>query len=147
MKAGPLLSSVIAPELIAAYCETDYRVDAVDAPFALRIGQSSPELRALLRAHHADCAAFLTACNPGSVRCSDVENDRVQAALRDDLRSLNLIVFGGVGQDASAVWPGESSFLVLDLDLDGAKKLAGKYRQNAFVWVDSSGVPELILMR
>lgn len=147
MEAGPTSSSAIAPSLIAAYHETDYRVEAADAPFILKVGRSSPELRALFKAHHADCAAFLTACNPGSVRCSGAENDRAQEALLDDLHSQDLLAISGVSRDISGTWPGEPSFLVLGLDLERARELAGKYWQNAFVWADGSGVPELILMR
>ncbi|MDD5241978.1 MAG: DUF3293 domain-containing protein [Sulfuricella sp.] len=140
-------SSVISPDLVAAYREADYLVETVDAPFTLKIGRSSPELRTLLKTHHADGAAFLTACNPGSVRCSGAENDRAQKALLDDLHSQDLLAIGGVGRDMSKNWPGEPSFLVLGLDLERARELAEKYRQNAFVWADGGGIPELMLMR
>jgi hypothetical protein len=138
---------VIAPDLVAAYRETGYLVDAADASFILSVGRPSPELRALLKLHHADCAAFLTACNPCSVRCTDAENDRAQEALLRDLRNQGLPVIGGIGRDPSGAWPGEPSFLVLGLDQEPARRLAGKYRQNAFVWADSSGISNLILTR
>jgi hypothetical protein len=51
------------PELLQAFKETDYTVHS-EPPFAMRIGQACPELMTLMAQHKAQCAAFITACNP-----------------------------------------------------------------------------------
>ena len=63
-------------ELAEAYARTLYRVDFPFGSFTIRIGEVGPG---------AHPWAFLTACNPGSVRLSNEENARRTAALSEAL--------------------------------------------------------------
>lgn len=138
--------SSISQSLLQAYQEADFRVHALP-PFLLKIGVASPQLAQLYHQHGSTCAAFLTACNPYSEPMGDVENAAFQHKLSRELTSLGLSFLPGIGQDSQGQWPGEPSFLVLDLPLEAAKTMGAQYRQNALVWCGADAVPQLILLR
>jgi Protein of unknown function (DUF3293) len=135
----------ISENLIKAYESTDYVVNGTPK-CKLQINKYSHELDALHKHHGVSCSAFLTAHNPFSVSTAEEINRTLQDALVSDLTSLSLHFIDGYGQstDANADWK-ESSFLVLGLDLENGRKLAVKYRQNAFVWSDKNCIPKLII--
>lgn len=133
----------ITAELLQAYTETDFIVHHT-APFSLKIGVLSHSLLHLFLKKNVVCAAFLTAYNPFSESLPEYKNKALQAALEDDLKKRSLTFIDGIGQHPSGDWPGEPSFLVLDLDLAAATTLAKIYQQNAFVWCGRDGVPQLV---
>jgi hypothetical protein len=139
-------ASVIHPDLIQAYMETEFRVLG-GVPFTLRVGAPSNELLATHKAHQVECSAFLTACNPYSQEVSESDNSERQKSLATELASRALTFIDGVGQHPSNNWPGEQSFLVLGLDLEASKTLGDRFGQNAIVWSGSDGAPQLILLR
>ena len=141
-----LSSSVIHPDLIQAYTETEFRVLG-DRPFTLRVATQSNELIAEHKAHQVACSAFLTACNPYSQELSVNDNNARQLALAKELAFRSLEFFEGIGQHPSNHWPGEPSYLVFGLTLEAAKTLGTRLEQNAIVWNGSDGVPQLILLR
>lgn len=130
-------------ELVQAFTETDYIVHH-EPPFTMNIGQPCPELKALMAEHNALCAAFITAWNPFSQQLSAKQNEDRQQALKDELKRRGLKFIEGIGQHPSNNWPGEPSVLVLDLERESAKSLAGHHEQHAFVWAASDAVPELV---
>jgi len=138
--------SEIDPSTVRAYRETDYCVEAPE-PFVLRIGVSIAPLAQLYRQHHADCCAFVSACNPYSRIVSDKENTERQRELALELTHLGLTFFAGIGRHPDGGWPAEHSFLVLELPLATAKALGEKHEQNAIVWCGPDAVPELVLLR
>ncbi len=138
--------SSIAPETIAAYTTTHYRVDA-PTPFVLEIGIDNPALKALLRQAKTDCCTFITACNPLGEALSDAQNAALQTKLALTLRQRSLVFFDGIGQHPTGAWPGEPSFLVLDLSLASARALGQTLAQNAIVWCGADAVPQLVLLR
>jgi hypothetical protein len=136
----------IDPSTVRAYRETDYCVDA-PVPFVLRIGVACAPLAQLYRQHHADCCAFVTACNPYSRIVDDRKNARRQTKLADELAHLGLTFFGGVGRHPEGGWPAEPGFLALEISRATAKALGERYEQNAIVWCGPDAIPELVLIR
>ena len=110
----------------------------------MHIGQSCPELKALMDKHNVLSAAFITAWNPLSQNLHPKENQARQDELKVNLNRRGLICIDGIGKHPSNNWPGEASVLVLGLDLEAAKSLAWRYKQHAFVWAAGDGLPELI---
>ena len=141
-----LSDSVLPPDLIRAYQETEYRAYA-EPPFTLRIGQLSPELAQEYETRKASCCAFLTACNPFSQKLKPEQNAERQEALAKALKSRGLNFLEGLGQHPSNGWEGEPSYLVFDLSLEAAKAMGRSFEQNAVVWVGPEGLPELIVLR
>ena len=140
-------TSKVSDALRNAYGATAYRVLDPIRTFELRVGQPSSALRALYRRHHVNCAAFITAWNPYSENTDDTANERAQAALAHDLRSLDCNVIAGVGEDPAGEWPGEPSVLALALTRAQTEQLGHKYRQNAVIWIAEDAIPRLILLR
>lgn len=138
--------STLAPSLVQAYRETEYRVFGTD-PFVITAGVASPELLALCHSHKVSCAAFITSSNPFSQELAPHENQRRQDELAKEISQRGLKYLDGVGQHPTGGWPGEPSFLVLGLELEAAKSLGRSLEQNAIVWCGASGVPELVLLR
>jgi len=137
--------SVIPPEIIQAYLQTEYHVHG-NPPLTLRIGEPNAGLAALHAAAGVDCSAFITAWNPLSQRLPDTENAARQDALAAELRRRGLGYLEGRGQHPVDAW-GEASFLVPGLDLQAARALGSAYGQNALVWSGADAVPQLILLR
>ena len=138
--------SVLPPDLIRAYQETEYRVHA-EPPFTLRIGQFCPELLQEYKNRKVSCCAFLTSCNPFSQALKPEQNADRQQTLAMELKSRSLKYLEGFGQHPSNGWEGEPSFLVFDLSLEAAKAMGRSFEQNAVVWVGPEGLPELIVLR
>jgi len=138
--------SAIPAATINSYLATNYRVMAAE-PFFLNIGRASPELALWFKLNRTDSAAFITAWNPFGELTSDSENHAAQQELLAEIKALGLPCLDGEGWDPSGRWPGESSFLVFGISLGAAKKLAGQFRQNGFVYARSDATPRLILLR
>ena len=138
--------TTIDQDMIRAYLETEYRVEA-DVPLTLRIGTACPLLAAMHKAHRVECSTFITACNPFSTPFDDALNMERQAVLAKELTRRGLTFMEGIGQHPSNLWQGEPSFLVLGVSKEAAKALGTRHEQNALVWIGPSAVPELILLR
>lgn len=130
-------------ELFQAFTESDYIVHH-EPPFTMNIGVPCPHLKQLMAERKALCAAFITAWNPSAQQLSDTENETRHQALKASLAHRGQAFIEGIGQHPRNGWPGEHSVLILDLDREAAKALAGQYEQLAFVWSDASGVPTLV---
>ena len=131
---------------LQAYRETEFRV-AHEPPFVLRIDRQSGDLAAVYRQYRVRCAAYVTAANPlGAATDNDI-NEQRNGSLAADIRGRGLTMIEGVGQHPAGDWPGESSFLVLGLDLEAAKALGRKHAQNAIVWCGDDAVARLVLLR
>lgn len=128
----------------AAYRATLYRVRAGAAPFDLRVDVASEPLAALMRQHGVATAAYLTACNPYSVRVPDAANRAANEQLRIALLAADAFIFHGEAIDPASVWPPEPSFLALGLALATARELGVRFRQNAILFADDDAVPRLL---
>lgn len=136
------MKSDLAPELLQAYLETDYFVSD-DPPLLLKIGEENDDAKILLASFAVSTAAFITAWNPGSQVLSEVENDARQAELLSEIEAgrLNYLVGYGERED----WL-EYSYLVLGISREAALALGEQFEQNAFVWLDDRGIPELVTL-
>jgi len=132
-------------ELIAAYRATEYVV-AVSPPFVLQVGRHSAELDRLMHLHGVDCAAYVTACNPGSVRVPQDQNRAAQERLESGLRAAGYTLIPGAGRDPAGHWPGEASVLVPGLSRAGAVDIGRACRQHAVLWVRRGAAVELVLV-
>ena len=146
LKDGDLNLTAIDPQTVQAYKETDYRIDG-PMPFVMRIGTECRPLRDLLEKSKADCACFITACNPFSEDVGDLANAERQEKLATALRLRSLAFREGVGRHPDGHCPAEPSFLVIGLSLEAAKTLGRECDQNAIVWSGADAVPQLILLR
>jgi hypothetical protein len=134
--------------LLAAWRATSYRVQAPGAELKLRIDQHDAQLAKLLREAWVECAALLTAWNPGSRPQSRERNEASQDALLRELRDAGYPCLSGINEpenaaDSATAWI-EPSVLVLDLPLDVARAIAARYGQLAFLWIDQQATPRLV---
>lgn len=137
------MTSQIDPELLQHYRETDYIISD-DPPLLMKVGEQNDGLRVLLASFGVESGAFVTACNPRSRSLKDEENSDRQMDLLSAIEELRLNYLVGVGERED--WQ-EYSYFVLGATRDIATELADSFEQNAFVFVDMSGVPELITLR
>jgi hypothetical protein len=138
--------SIIDANTIQAYRETHYHVQGAEQ-FTLQVDMPSDELTQLYRSSRADCATFVTACNPLGVDVGHEANAKLHNILRETLSHRSLKYVSGVGKHPSGNWPEESSYLVLGLSLESAKTLGRQLEQNAIIWIGSDRVPQLVLLR
>ncbi|WP_162622905.1 DUF3293 domain-containing protein [Salinisphaera orenii] len=130
-------------ELITAYEDTHYGVDAGAESFTFRVGERAPRLADFLSQYPGQGAVFITASNPHSQVASDQENRRANARLRAELDALGLVVMKGHGTSPDGAWREESQ-LAFPINRGTAKMLCGTYGQNAVVYIEANGVPELL---
>ena len=138
--------SLIDPDTIQAYLETEYHVFG-DSPFTIRIGEPNSALAAACKRNGAETSAYITACNPNSQTLDDAANAVRNNSLHIELIERRLAFIEGVGQHPFNGWPGEDSFLIFGVDLEAARDLSRRLQQNGFVWAGSDCIPQLILMR
>jgi hypothetical protein len=136
----------IDPATLAAYRQTEYRVFGA-TPAILRVGVSCPQLALLHAAHHTQCSAFITACNPLGAIVADAVNQQRQEALAAQLSGQGLVAIDGIGEHPANGWPAEPSYLVPGLTRTAAQRLGRQFEQNAIIWAGADAVPELILLR
>ncbi len=140
------MKSALAPDLIQAYRETDYKVFAVP-PFTLHIGIPSPSLGAIFRANSVTSCAFITGFNPRGEALSETINRSRHQQLVSVLNRRSLKFIDGIGQHPDNGWPGEDSVLVLGLSLAAARRLGQDFEQNALVWCGADCTAKLELLR
>lgn len=130
-------------ELLAAYRATTWTVAAGGAAAPLRLGEPAPLPAPLLP------AGIVTAYNPASEPRPEAENRAAQERLRDALlragARLAPTVAGGTGPDADQ-WA-EPGFLASGIGRDALVEVAGRFGQNAIVWIDRAGAATLVATR
>jgi hypothetical protein len=126
---------VLSPAMRAAYARTDYEAAGIVA----RIGRRSAALDALLRAHGAKAAGFVTAWNPFSRKMPRGWNDRMLAKLRQAARGR--VLAEGWGRGLS--WA--ERHLLIAGDPRWIARLARRFRQHALVMV-APGHPARIVL-
>ncbi len=143
-----MAQSEISADLIAAYRATHYRVGQGADAFTLRIDTYAGALSRLYASSGCTCGVFITAYNPfGKDQKSPESNESAHTRLREELKVLPPgRVIEGAGADPSGT-RSEESFFALGLDLDAARDLGTRYKQDAIVWVGEDAVPRLILLR
>jgi hypothetical protein len=142
MAANPIDSA-----LVCAYRNTAFEVDHPQRHFAIRIGKRCEPLDALLRQHGQRQWAYVTACNPYSVRLAAADNARRQSALQAYLREAGFVIYPGRGVPAEPGWQSEDSFLVLGITREQALRVGAMFEQNAIVAGEAGCAAELLLCR
>ncbi|MDI9849530.1 DUF3293 domain-containing protein [Rhodoblastus sp. 17X3] len=142
-----MADSEIAPDKVAAYFATLYRVGTGAESFTLRIGQYSPELARLYVSSDRNCGLFITAFNPFGQAQSEAANEAAHRLLGKDLRTISACVVEGEGADLNGLWPPEKSYLALGIDHEAACILGKRWSQDAVVWTGEEATPKLILLR
>jgi putative PIN family toxin of toxin-antitoxin system len=132
----------LSEALARAYRDADYAV--LEPPFVFHIAERSAELDALLARSGASGAAFLTAVNAKSERKSAEENRAAMGELEQTLAGANYSRCPAEGRDPRGEWPPEPAFLVPGLPRFEAAALGRRFRQNAVVYIETGGMPELV---
>lgn len=135
----------LAPQLLAAYRNAEYVVFG-EPQIVLRIGAANGALDALLQAHGAPGAAFISAANPRGRRIPERANRAAQLALAGAVRQAGFACYPGEGHDPSGAWRAEPSLLVLGIMRAQAAELGRRFGQNAIVYARRGGAPELVLL-
>ncbi len=135
----------ITTETIDSYLAANYIVYAAD-PFVLKIGEPSVEIAKWFKDKNYDRAAYITAWNPLGEKVPDYINQVSEKKLVLEVESRNLFYLRGDSIDPLGGWVDEPSILIFGILFGPAKKLAKRYRQNGFVYIDSDTKPQLILL-
>ena len=142
------MTSAIDQDLLTIYRKSDYRVQGEGEPaFVMHIGEFCPPLRNLLHRAGVSSSCFISAYNPRSEPRTDEENARAQAQLIEDVRLMGLSYLEGVGEDPDGACAGEPCLLVLGISHEDTAMLGNRYGQNAVLWCESEGMPQLLLLR
>lgn len=137
---------MIPDSLVAAYKAAHYVVFG-EPDIILKVDEPNAHLEALLEAKRAACAAFISAANPRGEPRGLVRNVIAFQALKILVRKSRYLCFEGEGRDPTGVWRPEGSVLVLDMPRAEAEALGNRFEQNAIVYVEKGGAPELVVLR
>jgi hypothetical protein len=133
--------------LVSAYRATDYVVQGNGRVVAVRIGQHSMVVDALLARMHARNGAFITAWNPFSNSLSLDANEYWDRDMKRYLTVRGFSFFEGEGRGRTGEWPPEPSILALGISRTEASAIGRRYRQNAIVYVTVGRPAELVTLR
>lgn len=137
----------VSKEMLKAYEEAIFSFSTEHSVISFKVGSISNEIIAFMNKKDLNSAALITAFNPYSQVSSKDENQSAQTRLIEELRVSKIDFIYGEGRDALGIWDPEPSLLALNISMNDAEKLATKFMQNAFVWIEaSSGIPTLKLM-
>jgi hypothetical protein len=131
-------------KLMDAYREADYVVFA-EPEFVLKIGEPSRRLDALLEQEGATTAAFLTAANPRSTPQPPAQNASALSALDQLVAAAGYPWRAGEGREPDGSWV-EPSRLVIGIYRENAEALGRLFGQNAIVFVEKGGPPQLLVL-
>ena len=144
---SPLRETKVLADKQEAYRKTLYGFgQGLDAIY-LRIDVRSDALARLYQSSGYDCGIFITAYNPLGIAESQESNDAAHALLGAELTATAGRIIEGAGFDPTGDWPEEKSYFGLGVDLEEAKNLGVRFRQDAIVWAGQDAVPRLILLR
>ncbi|GAB4497192.1 MAG: hypothetical protein OHK0019_30340 [Saprospiraceae bacterium] len=127
--------------LVEAYLRTTYCT--LSPFFPIKIGHKNEALEKWLEKRRLKTYVFITAWNPRSKLASDKENSLKNRKLKIELEKVSFGVLPGLGEAEDGDWPAEESFWALDISPNDAIYLGKKYEQNAIVWWEKGGLPEL----
>ena len=131
-------------ELEIAFRRTVYRALAPTGELILRTDQPDPALAELLKVAGVQCAAVLTAFNPGGIRSPPFRNRHAHRLLRAELMRAGCELLAGRNEDPRRRWPVEPTWIALGLPCATALAIAARYGQAAILWTGTSGTPRLI---
>ncbi len=131
---------------VSSYLGTDYVVYHDGREVTVQIGQTAPELDAVLDLFGATSGVFITAANPRSEWRSEAINAAANAEMAALLREGNWRSLPHVGRSADGDWA-EDGLFVLDLEPSVGVALAEQFGQFAIVMVERGLPARLVLTR
>lgn len=126
------MSEALKPSLFQEFRETTYWILEGSEPISLRVGQPVPPGLVQVVGGPGVPWAMLTSCNPLSQAQDTGTNQKLFAAMRQDLLDRGLNQLAGVGVGATHGWL-EPMMLVWPLGFSEAMDLAKGYRQAGLV--------------
>ncbi|TKR56997.1 DUF3293 domain-containing protein [Allopusillimonas ginsengisoli] len=126
-----------------AFHAARYVIQAPGTDIVLHIGQTSAAAQELLTALNVNCAALITAYNPGGCVIDNATNKAAQNALQRDVKALGLTCMQGYNCAKDGSPPIEPTVVMLGPTQTLADALAQRYGQLAYVWVCEKGIPAL----
>jgi hypothetical protein len=129
-----------------AYENANYLVSTPVCQIDFKINQVNEALARLITDHGVDGASLITAFNPLGQLVSIDENAKANRLLEDAIVATGLPYFLGHGSEPKGEWK-EDSYLVIGISLEEAKEMGNLYQQNAIVWINKDGLPELVWLR
>jgi hypothetical protein len=133
-----IATKTVHPNLVRAYREAIYIVNEGDDAIALKVGEVSPALAALMHVHKATTAAILTAYNPYGEIHPKAENERLQAVLAAELKAVATACIKAINSDPVGKHDSESSILALGISLVEAERFTDQFDQNAFICINTA---------
>jgi hypothetical protein len=131
-------------ETLASYRAARYVVHAGDAGTTLQLDVHNPGLAALMRAHGAASACFVTAFNPFSQARTPGQNEAANARLREWLQARGWPMLEGDGCCGDDDRDAERSFLAFGPSAEDARAMCVEFDQNAVVFAGADAVPALL---
>ena len=114
------------------------------------VGEHSDVLDAMMQMAKATTAAFVSSANARGVKTPENERRLAQFLLRsglDDLKDgARYRVYQGEGRDPEGKWNAEPSVLIVGIPRAEAEALGRTLEQNAIVWIEKGGAPELVVL-
>lgn len=135
----------LAADVLDAYRNAEYVVFG-EPPLVLRVGEPNRRLDSMLEAANRATAAFVTACNARGERRSETDNQAAQVRLEGALEEKPYGCYPGEGRDPAGAWPAEPSFLVVGIPREEAEALGRAFRQNAILFAERGGAPQLVVL-
>ena len=140
---SPLRETKVLADKQVAYRKTLYGFGQGSDAIYLRIDVQSDALARLYQSSGYDCGIFITAYNPlGNAQSHDA-NDAAHALLGAELSVFAGKSIEGSGAASSGEWPEERSFFGLGVDLERARELGVRFKQDAIVWAGRDAVPRV----
>ncbi|MBE9127293.1 MULTISPECIES: DUF3293 domain-containing protein [unclassified Coleofasciculus] len=130
--------------LVKAYTATTYQAIAPKGDILIRIGVHNPDLDLLLNQYGFVSWAFITAWNPASVVLSLSQNQHRHREMIGHLDYTNIPYLEGSGVGDDTDWQPEKSVLALGLNRADAQEIGVLFGQNAVVYGEYKGKPELL---
>lgn len=130
--------------LAKAYTATTYRAIAPKGDILIRIGVHNPDLDVLLNQYGVGSWAFITAWNPASVVLSLSQNQQRHSQMISHLDHRHIPYLDGMGVGDDTDWQPEKSVLALGLNREDAQEIGVLFGQNAVVYGEYKGKPELL---
>lgn len=134
---------IITKKLDEAYRRTLFHVRDREFDFVIRIGEFSPEAAESIRSMGGEGASFVTAWNPCGVEISESANRAANDLLKAELARIGANAWKGFGKCPEGTWV-EESFFAFSMSRSQAIDLCKKFRQHAVVFIDESGLAELL---
>jgi hypothetical protein len=135
------------PATIEAYRRAEYVVFAPAGALpqlVLKVGEPNADLDELLEAEDAATAAFVSPGNRHGRQEDARANGEAFLRMNSLLAATRYRRFAAEGRDPEGRWPAEAAVLIAGMPRAEAEALGRALEQNAIVFVEKGGAPELL---